>query len=158
MTAKKESALHGLTLPSPLGPLTLWADEKAICRVSFGDFGCQDKTPLLLEAKSQLEAYFAGTRQEFDLPLSYEGTAFQTKVWDYLRSIPYGKTISYRDLALGVDSPKGFRAVGAANGKNPLSIFIPCHRVINAGGGLGGYAGGLDKKTILLELEQKFAP
>lgn len=114
----------------------------------------EEETPLLLEAKKQLEEYFQRQRKAFDLPLSPEGTAFQRRVWDALLTIPYGVTWSYLQLARAVGNPKACRAVGGANGKNPIMIIIPCHRVIAADGGLGGYSGGLHIKTALLELEQ----
>ena len=109
---------------------------------------------LLIEAIFQLKDYAAGTRQTLDLPLDFSmGTEFQQKVWRALQEIEYGETISYATLAQRVDSPKGFRAVAQANGKNPFSIIVPCHRVIASDGKLGGYTGGLDKKEYLLALE-----
>lgn len=109
---------------------------------------------LLLEALEQLAAYFKGERQAFDLPLDISlGTDFQQCVWQQLQQIPHGETISYATLAQRVGNPKGFRAVANANGKNPFSVIIPCHRVIASDGKLGGYTGGLDKKTYLLTLE-----
>jgi methylated-DNA-[protein]-cysteine S-methyltransferase len=112
--------------------------------------------PLIKEACIQLDEYFAGKRQRFDLPLSItRGTGFQQTVWKQLIEIPYGKTISYSQLAKAINHPKACRAVGSANGKNPVSILIPCHRVIAADGSLGGYASGLDIKTQLLDLEKK---
>ena len=109
---------------------------------------------LLINAIEQLGEYFRGDRQEFDLPLDLSlGTEFQQRVWRGLQNIPHGETISYATLALNVDNPKGFRAVANANGKNPFSIVIPCHRVIASDGKLGGYTGGLDKKEYLLALE-----
>ena len=109
---------------------------------------------LLIEALQQLTAYFKGERQAFDLPLDTSlGTEFQQRVWQQLQRIPHGETISYATLAQRVGNPKGFRAVANANGKNPFSIIIPCHRVIASDGKLGGYTGGLDKKTYLLALE-----
>ena len=109
---------------------------------------------LLINAIEQLDEYFRGDRQEFDLPLDLSlGTEFQQRVWKGLQEIPHGKTISYATLARNVDNPKGFRAVANANGKNPFSIVIPCHRVIASDGKLGGYTGGLDKKEYLLALE-----
>ena len=104
--------------------------------------------------KQQLEQYFAGQRQQFNLPLDFQGTDFQQQVWRALLTIPYGETRSYKDIALQIGNEKAVRAVGAANGKNPISIIAPCHRVIGSGGALVGFAGGLDKKQILLSLEQ----
>ena len=109
---------------------------------------------LLIEALEQLTAYFKGERQAFDLPLDISlGTNFQQRVWQELQKIPHGETISYATLAQRVGNPKGYRAVANANGRNPFSIIIPCHRVIASDGKLGGYTGGLDKKTYLLALE-----
>lgn len=105
------------------------------------------------EAVKQLEQYFAGTRREFDVPLSFEGTDFQKRVWTALCTIPYGTTISYADLARRVESPKGVRAVGQANGRNRIAIIVPCHRVIASDGSLAGYAAGSDRKQSLLALE-----
>ena len=139
--------------PSPLGPLTVFADGNALAALVFGDFGGYDDTPLFQETGRQLEEYFAGTRQSFSLPLSPAGTAFQRSVWRALCDIPYGAVISYRTLAERVHCPRGFQAVGQANRKNPLPILIPCHRVIAADGGIGGYAGGLERKRLLLTLE-----
>ena len=110
-------------------------------------------TPLLLRAFEQLEEYLAGVRKNFDLPLAPAGTPFQRKVWDALLQIPYGQTRSYRQIAEAVNSPKGFRAVGMANNRNPIAVFIPCHRVIGADGSMVGYGGGLDIKKHLLRLE-----
>lgn len=109
--------------------------------------------PLITETARQLEAYFAGRLTDFDLPLEMRGTPFQLRVWQELRRIPYGRTISYAELACRVGSPKGFRAVGAANGKNPIPIVVPCHRVIESNGGLGGFSCGLAYKRRLLDLE-----
>jgi methylated-DNA-[protein]-cysteine S-methyltransferase len=102
----------------------------------------------------QLEEYFAGKRARFDLPLDPAGSAFQRSVWAQLQSIPYGETWSYRELALRVGNPGAARAVGAANGRNPLCILIPCHRVVRASGDLGGYSGGTERKAFLLDLEK----
>ena len=140
-------------IPSPMGPLTLFAENNRLTALVFGDFGGYDHLPLFEMARRQLEEYFAGVRQNFDLPLDPGGTDFQRRVWRALLDIPYGKAISYRELAQQVDRPKGFQAVGQANGKNPLPILIPCHRVIAADGTLGGYSGGLDRKRFLLDLE-----
>ena len=138
---------------SPMGPLTLFAEEGSLTALVYGDFGGYDHLPLFEEARRQLEEYFAGVRQNFDLPLDPGGTDFQRRVWRALLDIPYGKAISYKELAQRVDRPKGFQAVGQANGKNPLPILIPCHRVIAAAGSLGGYSAGLDRKRFLLDLE-----
>lgn len=116
------------------------------------------ETALLKEAAGQLEQYFAGERKTFDLPLAPEGTAFQLKVWRALQEIPYGRTRSYGEIAQAVGNKKAARAVGAANNKNPISIIIPCHRVIGADGKLVGYGGGLERKAYLLALEKRHTP
>ena len=115
----------------------------------------EQETPLLADAARQIKEYLAGQRKKFNLPRAPKGTAFQLKVWAALQNIPYGETASYKDIALKVGSPLGFRAVGMANNKNPIGIIIPCHRVIGSNGRLIGYAGGLDIKANLLNLEQK---
>ncbi len=138
---------------TPMGPLTLFAQENCLAALVFGDFGGYDHLPLFEEARRQLEEYFAGSRQNFDLPLNPGGTDFQRRVWRTLMDIPYGTAISYRELARRADCPRGYQAVGQANGRNPLPILIPCHRVIGADGTLGGYSGGLDRKRFLLDLE-----
>jgi methylated-DNA-[protein]-cysteine S-methyltransferase len=112
---------------------------------------------ILQQAVDQLTDYFDGTRKTFDLPLAPRGTAFQQAVWRQLQNIPYGATWSYQQLASAVGNAKASRAVGSANGKNPISIIIPCHRVIQAGGQLGGYTGGVEKKEILLALERQYS-
>jgi methylated-DNA-[protein]-cysteine S-methyltransferase len=112
------------------------------------------ETPLLKEAVRQLESYFKGELKEFNLPLGPEGTDFMKKVWSALCEIPYGRTATYKDIAIKAGSPKGARAVGLANNRNPIPIFIPCHRVIGADGSLTGYAGGLDMKKKLLDIER----
>lgn len=111
------------------------------------------ETPLLQEAKAQIDAYFERRLQTFSLPLSLQGTDFQLKIWKLLRDIPYGKTTTYGELAALSGNPKACRAVGRANGQNPLPIFIPCHRVVGSGKKLVGYTGGLDIKIKLLEIE-----
>jgi O-6-methylguanine DNA methyltransferase len=110
---------------------------------------------IVVEAFRQLDEYLDGKRREFELPLAPEGTPFMKKVWTALCDIPYGKTATYKDIAIAVGSPKGYRAVGMANNKNPVAVFIPCHRVIGCSGKLVGYAGGMDLKTKLLVLENK---
>ena len=138
---------------TPMGPLTLFAQENRLTALVFGDFGSYDYLPLFGETQRQLEEYFAGSRQNFDLPLDPSGTDFQRRVWRALMDIPYGTAISYRELARRADCLRGYQAVGQANGRNPLPILIPCHRVIGADGTLGGYSGGLDRKRFLLDLE-----
>ncbi len=112
-----------------------------------------DRNPLIAQAAQQLAAYFAGTRRVFDLPLDMQGTPFQVRVWQYLGTIPYGQTRSYAQVAEAIGAPSAVRAVGAANGANPIPIVVPCHRVIGASGKLTGYGGGLPLKQRLLELE-----
>ncbi|WP_340374821.1 methylated-DNA--[protein]-cysteine S-methyltransferase [Streptomyces sp. SS7] len=146
---------------SPYGPLTLVADDGVLCglymteqrhRPPQENFGPRDDT-LFGAAEEQLEAYFDGGLQEFTLPLRMSGTPFQREVWDQLRAIPYGETRSYGELAAFLGNPGASRAVGLANGKNPIGIIVPCHRVVGAGGGLTGYGGGLDRKQRLLDFE-----
>ena len=149
-------SLHHYT--SPVGILEIKTDETAIIRVDLlkrNPTVRQTSTnSLIREACLQFDEYFAGIRQTFDLPLSTQGTPFQQTVWKQLQEIPYGKTISYSQLAKAIHHPKACRAVGSANGKNPISIIIPCHRVIASNGSLGGYASGLDIKKQLLALEK----
>ena len=144
---------------SPLGVLEIEADDKAITglRIIRKNNPAVRQTsthPLIKETCKQLDEYFTGKRQVFDLPLSPQGTSFQQAVWKQLQEIPYAETISYAQLAKAVGNPKACRAVGSANGKNPIPIIIPCHRVIASDGGIGGYSGGLDIKVQLLALEQ----
>lgn len=114
-----------------------------------------DGNEMLVEAATQLREYFAGRRRRFELPLDPQGTEFQRRVWKALEEIPYGETRSYRDIAIAVNLPRAVRAVGAANGRNPLPVVVPCHRVIGVDGKLVGYAGGLRLKQMLLELEKQ---
>lgn len=146
--------VYGTVLRSPLGPISLRATETHLLSLQFGSLGEQEETPLLREAEAQINAYFSGKLQRFSLPLLPKGTEFQERVWAALLEIPYGETISYRELAQRVSSPRAFRAVGNANGKNPLPILIPCHRVIASDGSLGGYSGGLSIKKELLKREK----
>ncbi len=148
--------MHSRTYFSPLGPLTLSEENGALTALHFGAGTQDDTTALLAETARQLDEYFTGRRQDFNLPLCPKGTAFQQKVWQALQQIPFGKTATYKDIAVRIGNPKACRAVGMANHNNPISIIIPCHRVIGCGGSLTGYAGGLDKKQQLLDLEQKF--
>ena len=150
------------TYVSPLGTITLQANEHGLLGVWFeiqttqpeelGQFSEND--PILSKAIKQLEEYFSGDRREFDLPISAVGTEFQQQVWKALTTIPYGETWSYQDLANAIGNPKAVRAVGLANGKNPVSVIVPCHRVIGKNGKLTGYAGGVERKAKLLKLEQ----
>lgn len=148
-----------LYLPSPIGTLRLEANQHGICCLAFChtivEYPESSASPLLIEAKKQLDEYFAGKRKIFSLPLSFQGTAFQIRVWEALQTIPYGETWYYGQLAEAVGNPKACRAVGMANNRNPLPILIPCHRVIGKNGSLTGYGGGLDIKEKLLALEQR---
>jgi methylated-DNA-[protein]-cysteine S-methyltransferase len=150
---------------TPVGPLLVAADDRGLRHIEFernryptsiGSDWRRDPKPMRA-AKAQLDAYFAGELTEFDLELAPDGTAFQTAVWSALCRIPYGATVSYGDIARDLGAPKAVRAVGAANGRNPLPIIVPCHRVIGANGSLTGFGGGLPVKKFLLEHEQRFA-
>ncbi|MEM8561277.1 MAG: methylated-DNA--[protein]-cysteine S-methyltransferase [Pseudomonadota bacterium] len=145
-------------LATPVGKLRLVANEAGLKAIEFehgvgkgSENHAEDKT--LVAAATQLQEYFKGERKTFDLPLAPEGTEFQMSVWCALRDIPWGRVCSYADIALAIDKPTATRAVGAANGRNPLPIVIPCHRVIGSDGSLTGFAGGLHMKRQLLELE-----
>ena len=145
------------TIDSPIGDLLLTSDGSALTRLHMEPFEVapewiRDPAPLA-EAAAQLKAYFDGDLEDFDLPLAPSGTEFQLRVWSALREIPYGETASYGELAAAVGRPGASRAVGAANGRNPIAVIVPCHRVIGANGTLTGYGGGLERKRILLELE-----
>jgi methylated-DNA-[protein]-cysteine S-methyltransferase len=149
------------TIESPIGPLTLTAEDGYLTGLHMHD---QRHAPpraadavrddaWFADITGQLEAYFDGQLTMFQIPMKLDGTAFQQRVWSQLCAIPYGETISYGELARRVDNPKASRAVGLANGRNPIAVIVPCHRVIASNGGLGGYGGGLDRKTWLLDLE-----
>ena len=159
------------TMPSPIGPLTLGATSRAVCVLEFVD---RDGPPpldrlrrsfagtvlpgtndLLAQLRTELAQYFAGTRRDFSVPVEYHGTPFQCHTWDALRTIPYGTTISYEALADRVGRAGAQRAVGSANGRNHVAIVIPCHRVVNKSGQLGGYGGGLWRKQFLLDHERR---
>jgi methylated-DNA-[protein]-cysteine S-methyltransferase len=153
------------TMHSPVGLLTLVATDNALVavlwendppeRVRLGTMEENAEHPLLLEAERQLKAYFAGKLEHFSLPLDFNGTGFQKKVWAALTTIPFGETRSYAEIARQIGHPGAVRAVGAANGKNPISIVAPCHRVIGSNGKLTGFAGGLEAKALLLRMEAK---
>ena len=153
---------HHTVIDSPYGPLTLVADDDgALCGLYMVDqrhrppeenFGTPDDTPFA-ETTAQLQAYFTGELKEFTVQLRLHGTPFQQTVWDQLRRIPYGETRSYGDLADALGNPGASRAVGLANGKNPIGIIVPCHRVVGANGSLTGYGGGLERKQRLLDFE-----
>lgn len=150
-------------IDSPVGPLQLLSDGACLTGLYMnehrhqpevkGEWERRDDAPPFAEAKAQIAAYFAGELTEFSLPLAPQGTDFQKRVWETLRAIPFGATISYGELARRIGDPNASRAVGLANGRNPLSIIVPCHRVIGANGKLTGYGGGLPRKQALLALE-----
>jgi methylated-DNA-[protein]-cysteine S-methyltransferase len=145
-------------MESPVGRLLLAGDEKGLRKLLFRgnpESGWREDPKALAEPVRQLRAYFAGELRYFDLPLAPEGTPFQLRVWRELCNIPYGQTISYGELARRIGSPNGSRAVGLANGANPISIVVPCHRVIGSNGKLTGYGGGLENKELLLALEKE---
>lgn len=152
------------TVSSPVGTLKLVASDTGLTailwendrdgRVKLGAMTEQPDHPVLIETKRQLGEYFAGTRTAFDLPLDFRGTDFQKSVWAALLTIPAGETRSYAAIAAQIGRPGACRAVGAANGRNPISIIAPCHRVIGSDGSLTGFAGGLEGKRYLLELER----
>jgi methylated-DNA-[protein]-cysteine S-methyltransferase len=134
-------ALHGLSMQGgrrPIKPRPAW----------------ERRDEAFADAREQLDEYFAGTRTSFDLPLVLNGDAFQTLVWEELQRVPYGETVSYGQIARAIGRPDAARAVGLANGRNPIAVIVPCHRVIGADGSLTGYGGGLERKRLLLDLEQ----
>ncbi len=147
---------------TPLGRLHIVVTRDALLRIYFPSdkwnqrYERAPKHAMILRVKTQLAEYFSGERRMFDIPLSPEGTEFQKKVWATLRKISYGKTISYADEAKRAGKSTAVRAVGTANSKNPIPIIIPCHRVVPKAGGLGGYSGGVQRKKLLLKLEQHY--
>jgi methylated-DNA-[protein]-cysteine S-methyltransferase len=151
-------------IDSPVGELKLVASDKGVAailwendnpdRVPLGPLMVESENPILRETERQLGAYFAGKLQTFTVPLDFKGTAFQRRVWEALLTIPFGETRSYGEIARQIGNPSASRAVGAANGKNPISIIAPCHRVIGSTGKLTGFAGGLEAKERLLGLER----
>ncbi|MBM7646834.1 methylated-DNA-[protein]-cysteine S-methyltransferase [Scopulibacillus daqui] len=161
-------------MDTPAGMITIACHPEGVCNIEFGDLETtypkiqtwakknmiyneiKKDSDYTREAACQLAEYFAGERKSFDLPLYLKGTPFQIKVWQALQDIGYGETKTYKDIAEAIGNPKAVRAVGGANNKNPISIVIPCHRVIGSSGCLIGYGGGLDKKQILLEHEQRY--
>lgn len=152
------------TIRSPVGELTLVAEARGLAailwendrpgRVRLGPLVADAAHPVLVETERQLREYFGGRRRAFDVPLSFSGSAFQQRVWQALLTIPFGETRSYGEIAHQIGNPAASRAVGAANGRNPISIIAPCHRVVGSNGKLTGFAGGLDAKKYLLELER----
>jgi methylated-DNA-[protein]-cysteine S-methyltransferase len=161
---------HRMAMETPIGVLTIESNDKAVTLITLpreaGEHfqAAKERMPApkskdgpvpepLAMAVAQLQEYFAGRRRQFDLPLELDGTEFQRRVWLNLAEIPYGETVSYAELAMIVGRPHAYRAVGQANGANPIPIVLPCHRVLASGGGLGGYGGGLPMKRSLLALE-----
>ena len=149
------------TVDSPIGGLLLLGDGRALCGLHIQQ-GCkavavepgwQRAEEPFGEVRSQLAQYFAGRRMRFDLPLAMRGTSFQNRVWDELQKIPYGRTATYGELGCRIGQPSAARAVGLANGSNPISVIVPCHRLVGANGALTGYGGGLERKQMLLSLE-----
>jgi methylated-DNA-[protein]-cysteine S-methyltransferase len=158
----KNTELYYVAMQSPIGKLHLVSDDKSLLSVGLGGpkpslkfKSGGEACAVLTEAVTQLEEYFRGERVKFNLPTKMNGTEFQLKAWRSLANIPYGKTISYREQAEKLGAGKAFRAVGSANGRNPLPIIVPCHRVVASDGTLGGYAGGLKMKAQLLEIERR---
>jgi methylated-DNA-[protein]-cysteine S-methyltransferase len=150
------------TIDSPIGELLLAGDDQGLARLEMSRFGVEldwerdDAT--FGAARAQLAEYFAGTRHEFELELALAGNPFELAVWNSLLEIPYGETVSYGEIARRIHHPDAPRAVGLANGRNPVAVIVPCHRVIGADGSLTGYGGGLDRKRFLLELEAGVLP
>ena len=155
-------------MASPVGKLKLVASEKGLVailwenddprRVVLDDLRDDDRHPILVETVRQLKEYFEGKRQDFSIPLDIRGTPFQKSVWEALLAIPFGETRSYGQLAKQLGRPRAMRAIGGANGRNPLSIVVPCHRVIGSSGKLTGFAGGLEAKAQLLKIESQRGP
>ena len=153
---RKTAPDHAVHIDSPVGRLTLASRGGKITHLLFGEhFAETDADEVIREAMLQLQEYFSGKRESFTLPLAPEGTDFQQAVWRALLVIPYGETASYGDIARAIERPKACRAVGQANHVNPISIIIPCHRVVGAKGDLTGYGGGMAAKTWLLALEKR---
>jgi methylated-DNA-[protein]-cysteine S-methyltransferase len=156
----EKEKLYSRFYNSPLGFMEITASEEAVISIKYGYDKSRDNIvtcSVIDSCINQLDEYFAGTRQVFDITLKLAGTEFQKNVWYELLKIPYGVTISYKELSHRLDNEKAIRAVGAANGKNPVNIIVPCHRVIGADGSLTGYGGGLWRKKWLLEHEEKFS-
>jgi methylated-DNA-[protein]-cysteine S-methyltransferase len=142
------------SVDTPIGPLLLSGEDGRLTGAWFdAEAEARSTEPLFLDAEAQLHAYFASALERFELPLEPRGTAFQRSVWEVVLGIPYGTTSSYSELARELGRPNACRAVGAANGRNPLPVIVPCHRVIGAAGALTGYGGGLERKRMLLALE-----
>lgn len=160
MTATMIDSTLSTRISSPIGMLALTSNGRALTQLLLADGDTPepadvpaDADPIFVDTRAQLEAYFDARLTRFDLPLEPHGTEFQRRVWDALREIPYGETISYAELARRIGNPKAMRAVGAANGRNPLMIVVPCHRVIGADGSLTGFGAGIERKRWLLDHE-----
>ena len=160
IAAVGSTRLRYAVMPSPIGRLVLASDGTALAGVWMANaepnernWSVAEPDDVLAEARVQLTAYFAGQRRDFDVPLAPRGTEFQLRVWEALRRIPHGTTLSYADLAARIGSPAAVRAVGAANGRNPIPIIVPCHRVIGSNGSLTGFGGGIERKRWLLAHE-----
>ena len=147
--------METITFETPIGPLRATADDDALYELHFTAerLPGQARSPVLHRTIAQLNEYFAGTRRDFDVPLKPRGTSFQLAVWNELCRIPYGHTVTYSEIAQRIGRPAAIRAVGAANGANPIPVIVPCHRVIGSNGTLTGYGGGIEKKQWLLALE-----
>ena len=155
MTQETAQIIHYGYVPTAHGFIEIKCDHEAIIYIGFTDdiFHLESNTLLIAQTKEQLKEYISGIRKTFSLPIKTVGTVFQKRVWQALTTIPFGETRSYQEIGELIDSPKAVRAIGAANGKNPISIIVPCHRVIGKGGQLTGYSGGLLRKKWLLEIE-----
>lgn len=151
---------HVYFYDTPVGLLRIMDNDSAIIEITFSTEAPrkaeEEETPLIAAAAAQLAEYFEGKRREFDFPTEAGGTEFQRRVWQELCRIPYGQTRTYKQIAEAIGCPKGFRAIGMANNRNPIAVVVPCHRVVGSGGKLVGYAGGLDIKEKLLHLEEAF--
>jgi methylated-DNA-[protein]-cysteine S-methyltransferase len=162
LTATESSSLFYTSMDSPIGELLLLGDDRALHGLYMQDGRkpvriapqWERSTAPFAGVQAQLREYFAGERVVFETPLAMDGTQFERRVWHALMDIPYGETVSYGEIAKRIDQPSAARAVGLANGRNPIAVIVPCHRVIGANGTLTGYGGGLERKQLLLELER----
>jgi methylated-DNA-[protein]-cysteine S-methyltransferase len=164
--AEEQDQMLYTTIESPIGELLLAGEDDALVHLDMRG----GRRPIAVpahwqrdpaafgEVRQQLDDYFAGTRRVFEVPLALRGNAFELRVWDALQEIPYGETVSYGEIARRIGEPTAARAVGLANGRNPIAVIVPCHRVIGADGSLTGYGGGLERKRFLLDLETGVAP
>lgn len=174
MSHKDKTVFHTIRFETPLGAMLAYATDQGVCLLKFTDPKKSEtdveallkkfdgvihagENPHLILLQQELEEYFHGKRRHFTIPLQTQGTVFQQSVWEILKEIPYGETRSYKQQAINLNNLKGIRAVASANGKNKIAILIPCHRVIGENGDLTGYAGGLERKSWLLDHERKFS-